>query len=121
MVTGFRRAAVALAAAALLFCEDAQVVRLRADLEFLTSEPMAGRVSLSPQADIAARYSAAEFQKAGLETQLQEFPLVAYRGDPKGRRLLLTRGGVKKPLPDFTGGFFRDVDIQAAVVFAGYG
>jgi len=40
--------------------------RLRADLDFLTSDVLAGRLSLTPQADIAARYISAEFQKAGL-------------------------------------------------------
>src|ERR1044072_4090855 len=66
--------------------------RLRADLAFLTSEPLAGRVSLTPQADVAALYIAAEFQKAGLQPAngnsfLQAFPLVAFRGDAPARRL----------------------------------
>lgn len=101
--------------------EDAQRIRLRADLDFLTSPVLAGRVSLSPEAEISARYIAAEFQKAGLDSQLQEFPLVAYRTDLQGRRLSMTRAGVTQRLHDFTGGFYRDVDVKAPVVFAGYG
>lgn len=99
----------------------AQETRLRADLDFLTSGVLAGRVSLSPEAEIASRYVAAEFERAGLETRLQEFPLVAYRADPQSHRLTLTRGNATRPLPEFAGGFYRDVDLKAPVVFAGYG
>lgn len=101
--------------------EDTQQIRLRADLDFLTSPALAGRVSLSPEAEISARYIAAEFQKAGLHSELQQFPLVAYRTDPQERRLSMTRGGATQALPGFTGGFYRDVDVKAPVVFAGYG
>ena len=102
--------------------------RLRADLQFLTSDVLAGRLSLTPQADIAARYIAAEFARSGLQpasgaSYLQEFPLVAYRPEASGRQLLLTRAGGTKAFrsEDFAGGFFRDVDVKAAVVFCGYG
>jgi hypothetical protein len=103
--------------------------RLRADLAFLTSNPLAGRLSLTPQADIAALYIAAEFQKAGLQpgngnSYLQEFPLVQYRGDAKARRLAVTRNGRTRQLQsgsDFTGAFYREAHAHAPVVFAGYG
>src|SRR4051812_23792764 len=76
--------------------------RLRADLDFLTSEALAGRVSLSPQAEIAARYIAADFQRTGLApaggSYLQEFPLIAYRSDPVQRAMSLRRGGSTKML-----------------------
>src|SRR5436305_14079463 len=53
-----------------LLCQTPDVVpqrnRLRADLDFLTSEALAGRVSLSPEAEISARYIAADFQRTGL-------------------------------------------------------
>lgn len=120
------RAAAALWLSAVLCAQappdaGAQEARLRADLDFLTSGVLAGRVSLSPQAEIASRYIAAEFQRAGLEARLQEFPLVAYRADAKSHQLFLTRGGATRPLAEFAGGFYRDVDIKAPVVFAGYG
>jgi hypothetical protein len=102
--------------------------RVRADLRYLTSEKLAGRVSLSPEADLAAHYIADEFRKAGLkaangESYLQEFPLIAYRTDASSHTLLVTRQGESKaiPTPAFTGGFNRDIDIKGAVVFAGYG
>ena len=121
MAVALVRTALVVCATALLGAQDAQETRLRADLEFLTSDVLAGRESLTPQAEIASRYIAAEFQKAGLKTQLQPFPLVAYRADPKQRQLVLTRSGSAIPLHQFTGGFYRDVDIKAPVVFAGYG
>ena len=103
--------------------------RLRGDLAFLTSEPLAGRLSLTPQADIAALYLAAEFQKAGLrpangESYLQAFPVVQYRGSAERRKLSVTRNGQKKVFrsgPDFTGAFYREARIEGPLVFAGYG
>lgn len=110
--------------------DEPQSRRLRADLEFLASDDLAGRVSLSHEADIAARYIAASFQQSGLapaagNSYLQEFPLVAYRMDPRKRSMKLTRGGLQKawkPGTDFTGAFSRDVRIgPSPVVFAGFG
>ena len=115
------RLASAFCASVLLIAQDAQQTRLRADLDFLTSDVLAGRVSLSPQAEIAARFIDAEFRKAGLTSQLQAFPVVGYQSDPKQRQLLLTRGGSSRPLHEFTGGFYRDIAVRAPVVFAGYG
>lgn len=115
------RLASAFCASALLIGQDAQQTRLRADLDFLTSDVLAGRVSLSPQAEIAARFIDAEFRKAGLTSQLQAFPVVGYRSDPKQRQLMLTRGGSRRPLHEINGGFYRDIAIRAPVVFAGYG
>jgi hypothetical protein len=102
--------------------------RLRADLDFLTSEALGGRVSLSPQAEISARYIAADFQRSGLEpaggSYLQEFPLIAYRSDPARRAMTLRRDGHTRTFragADFTGAFSREVRVGAPVVFAGYG
>jgi hypothetical protein len=51
-----------------LLCQTAHTgprqERLRADPNFLISEALAGRASLSPQAEIAARYIASAFQSA---------------------------------------------------------
>ncbi len=102
--------------------------RLQADLEFLTSDALAGRVSLSPQAEIAARFIAADFQRTGLQpvagSYLQEFPLIGYRADPSKRAMTLRRAAASKAFTagtDFAGAFSRDVRVQAPVVFAGYG
>ena len=120
--------------AADLFCQTADVRpqsrRLRADLQFLCSDALAGRASLSHEAEIAARYIAAEFERIGLQplagsSYLQEFPMIAYRADPGKRKLALLRGGATKPFTpgvDFTGVFSRDVKIEARpLVFVGYG
>ena len=120
--------------AADLFCQTADVRpqsrRLRADLQFLCSDALAGRASLSHEAEIAARYVAAEFERIGLQplvgsSYLQEFPMIAYRADPGKRKLALLRGGAAKPFTpgvDFTGVFSRDVKIEARpLVFVGYG
>ena len=124
-------AVLCLAAASL--CQTADVApqsrRLRAELEFLASDTLRGRVSLSPEADVTARYIAASFERSGLKpaadgSYLQEFPLIGYRADPARRALKLTRAGVDtvfRPGTDFTGAFYRDVHITAPVVFAGYG
>src|SRR4051812_20311530 len=115
-----------------LLCQTPGVLprrtRLRADLDFLTSEALAGRVSLSPQAEISARYIAADFQRSGLApvsgSYLQEFPLIAYRSDPAQRAMSLRRGGATTSYragADFTAAFSRNVDLHAPVVFAGYG
>jgi len=103
--------------------------RLRADLAFLTSTPLAGRLSLTPQADIAALYIAAEFQKAGLrpaygDTFLQQFPLVAYRSDAAARRLAVTHDGHTTQFQggaDFSGSFYREAHVEAPLAFVGYG
>jgi hypothetical protein len=121
------RLALAFCALSGLLCQSSS--RLRADLDFLTSDVLAGRLSLTPQAEIAARYIAADFQKTGLApangaSYLQEFPLIAYRADPGARKLVLTRKGAGKAFhagSDFTGSFYRDIDIRGPVVFAGYG
>ena len=57
--------------------------RMRADLQYLCSEKLRGRASLSPGADLAARYIAVAFKKAGLAPAagdsgfLQQFLLIA--------------------------------------------
>lgn len=107
-----------------------QRLRMRADLDFLCSDALAGRVSLSPQANAAAQFLAAEFAKAGLHPAaggsfLQPFPLIAYRADPSLRRLVLQREGSTRTLQpgsDFSGVFPRDLHIAPTpVVFAGFG
>jgi Zn-dependent M28 family amino/carboxypeptidase len=129
----FRIAALgSLYLAGALLCQTADIGpqqrRLRADLDFLTSGVLAGRLSLSPEAEIAARYIASDFERTGLQpasgsSYLQEFPLIAYRSDPQERALTLTRGGVAKVFPsaDIGGGFKNEVRVSAPVAFAGYG
>ena len=120
------RIAIALAALAAA-AQTPNGARLRADLDFLASDALEGRASLSRAADISALYIAADFARSGLKpaaangSYLQEFPLIGYRGNPAGRSLTMTRAGVDKPFRAFSGGFARDVHVRAPAVFVGYG
>jgi hypothetical protein len=103
--------------------------RTKADLEFLCSEELAGRLSMERGSDVAARYIAAEFQKAGLlpangTSYLQSFPLVEFGIDAPASRLSLTRDGRTQQFAhgaQFSSRFFRNAEVRGAVVFAGYG
>ena len=103
--------------------------RVRADLDYLCSEKLAGRLSLSPAADAAARYVADGFRQAGLKpaagnSYLQRFPLVAYAPTGRSAGMAMLRGGRRIELhygADFRGGSWREVAITAPLAFAGYG
>ncbi len=107
---------------------------LRADLTFLTSDALRGRMSLEPGDDAAIAWIAAEFAKAGLQpaahdaagqpSWFQPVPLIEYRPDAKASFLVLGggSGGEKRfAPPEFAGGYRDDVDLTAPLVFAGYG
>src|ERR1700759_3286721 len=105
---------------------------LRADLYFLASDGMRGRMSLDPGDEAAAEWVKSEFIKAGLEpavknaeggnSYLQDVPLIEYRPNREANFLELTRGGRTKQwhAPEITGGFHDDVELSASVGFAGY-
>jgi hypothetical protein len=106
---------------------------LRADLGFVASDALQGRMSLQPGDDAAVQWIASEFAKAGLEplatdasgnkTFLQPVPLIEYRPDRKASFVALKRSGSEKKwqFPDVLGGYHDNVDVSAPVVFAGYG
>lgn len=102
---------------------------LRADLAFLASDALEGRLALQPGDDAAAEWVASEFQKAGLKgaakdgSYLQPVPLIAYRADRGQSYIELRRGSETKSwkFPDAYGDFPHDVDVAAPVVFAGFG
>jgi hypothetical protein len=106
---------------------------LRADIGFLASDALQGRLSLQPGDDAAVQWIASEFAKAGLKPAatdaqgqrsfLQAVPLIEYRPDTKNTGLSLNRQGktVSWKSPDVSGSFPSDVDVKAPVVFAGYG
>ena len=101
---------------------------LRADLTFLASDALQGRMSLQPGDDVAIQWIASEFAKAGLQpaadgSYLQPVELVEYRGDRAQSFVSLRRSGNEKQwkYPDILGAYRADVDVSADVVFAGYG
>ena len=103
--------------------------RMRADLEFLASPPVAGRASLTQGADAAAWFLATELRKAGLQPAngdsfLQPFDVVPLRLDRERSSVTVRHAGgeqrfapVAVSFPDPT----RDIDLALDVVFAGYG
>jgi hypothetical protein len=101
---------------------------LRADLTFLASDALEGRMSLQNGDTVAIRWIASEFAKAGLEPAarggfFQPVDLVEYRGDREQSYVALQRGGSEKQwkFPDALGSYHSDVDVTAEVIFAGFG
>jgi len=101
---------------------------LRADLTFLASDALQGRMSSQTGDDVAIQWIASEFAKAGLKPAanggfLQAVELIEYRGDREHSYVALKRGSSEKQwkFPDAFGGFRADVDLTADVIFAGFG
>jgi hypothetical protein len=97
---------------------------LRADLDFLASDSLEGRMSLQPGDDAAGQWVASEFAKAGLKPAsdggfFQPVPLVEFRNDRDSSFIKMNDKQYK--FPDAYGSFFKDVDVTAPVVFAGFG
>lgn len=81
--------------------ESITPTELRMHLEFLASDELGGRYTLSPSFAIAARYLAAHLQAYGFHGAskgnfLQSFDVVSTKADPSKTTLELTLGG--KPL-----------------------
>jgi hypothetical protein len=101
---------------------------LRADLTFVASDALEGRMSLQNGDEVAIQWIASEFAKAGLEPAakgsfLQPVELVEYRGDREHSYVALKRGGSETQwkFPEALGSYRADVDVTAEVVFAGFG
>jgi hypothetical protein len=101
---------------------------LKANLTFLASDALQGRMSLEPGDDAAAQWIASEFAKHGLKpaaagSYLQPVALVEFRADRAQSFVALTRASTEKQwkFPDAYGVFPRDVDLTASVIFAGFG
>ena len=102
---------------------------LHADLEFLAAPEFEGRLSLQRSSELAARWVAAEFQRAGLKplvpgnSYLQPVPMLEYRVDRASSGLTITRNGQthRYSFPDAYGNFPADVDLNAPIIFAGFG
>ena len=106
---------------------------LRADLGFIASGALQGRMSLQPGDDAAVEWTSAEFAKAGLQPAavdergrasfLQSVPLIEYRTNRAENHLTLHAGAATRTwrAPDIVGAYRDDIDLTAPVVFAGYG
>src|SRR5262245_31268136 len=86
---------------------------LRADLTFLASDALEGRMSLQRGSEVAINFIAAEFAKAGLkpltgDSYLQVVELIEYRADQRAMGIKLMRGGNEQRYEspkDFIGSF----------------
>lgn len=101
---------------------------MRADLTFLASDALEGRLSLQRGSEVAIQWISSEFSKAGLkpaagDSFLQPLTLIEFRTDRQESRLLLTVHGIKQTLrfPDAYGSFPNDLTATGPVLFAGYG
>ena len=113
--------------------EHLRLEDLKADLYFLASDALQGRMSLQAGDDAATQWVASEFAKAGLlpaaqdaggkASYFQAVPLLEFRGDRSMSFVKFTRDGQSFQWyrPDVIGAFRDDVDITAPLVFAGYG
>jgi hypothetical protein len=98
---------------------------LRADLTFLASDSLEGRMSLERGSEVAIQWIAAEFAKAGLkpivdDSYLQPVPLVEYRGDRQLSSLTLKING-KSETAQATGNYPNDGTYSGKIDFAGFG
>ena len=106
---------------------------LRSDLTYLSSDALQGRLSLQPGDEMAIKWIAEQFAKAGLTpavtdaagktSYLQQLKLIEFVPDRAAATLTLARGGKLTVWhsPKAFGAFKRAVDETAPVVFAGYG
>src|SRR5262245_63233634 len=102
---------------------------LRADLAFLASDALEGRMSLQRGSEVAINFIAAEFARAGLkpllgDSYLQPVELIEYRADARAMSVKLLRGGGEQRYEspkDFIGSFPIEMTVSAPMVFAGYG
>lgn len=102
--------------------------RLRADLTFLTSPPLNGRLSLERGSDVAVHWIASEFAKAGLKAPfegayLQPVPLIEYRADRENSWVTIRVNGQEKKYqaPQASASFPVSTTISGEIVFAGFG
>ena len=106
---------------------------LRRDLTYLSSDELGGRMSLQPGDELATRWIARQFAKAGLQPPvkgnagkpgyLQPFTLIEYRPDRDASSITLKRAGKTTAwrAPQAVGGYKHAVDLTAPVIFAGFG
>jgi hypothetical protein len=108
--------------------DSIQPARLKADLTFLSSDALEGRLSLQRGSEIAIQWIASEFAKAGLkplvsDSYLQPVPLIEFSADRALTSLTLARDGQNEIFhaPDATATFAHEVAVSGRVVFAGFG
>jgi Peptidase family M28/PA domain len=101
---------------------------LKADVAFLASDALQGRMSLTTGSEAAIEWIKSEFEKAGLApaangSYLQPVPLWEFRIDREQSFLRIDVHGEEQTFkyPEAYGQFRQDVNITGPLVFAGYG
>lgn len=101
---------------------------LRADLQFLASDALQGRMSLQPGDDVAVQWIVSEFGKAGLKPAanggfLQPVPLIEFRNDRSQSYVALRRGATEEQwkFPESYSSFPNNIDVAGDLVYAGFG
>jgi hypothetical protein len=101
---------------------------LEADVSFLASDPLQGRLSLATGSEVAIEWIKSEFEKAGLKpaangSYLQPVPLWEFRNDRGQSFLRIEIRGKQQTFryPDAYGQFPENVNTTAPLIFAGYG
>jgi hypothetical protein len=102
--------------------------RLRADVHFLASRALEGRLSLQRGGDVAAEWVASEFAKVGLDplpggSYVQPVPLIEFRRDDRETFLVVRRpdGTQTYRSPAISPRFPDDLRVRGGLVFAGFG
>ena len=92
---------------------------MKADLTFLSSPELEGRLSLQRGSEVAVQWIASEFTKAGIKPVIQKTALIEFKMDAQASGLTVkTSAGTKTyRSPDATAAFPQDVDLSAPVVF----
>jgi hypothetical protein len=87
--------------------DDITAGKMRADLFFLASDAMQGRMSLERGDDVAIQWIVSEFTKAGLkplvgDSYLQPVPLIEYKMDRARTGLTIRTQGTVREFRDLT-------------------
>ncbi|WP_263382579.1 M28 family peptidase [Granulicella arctica] len=110
-----------------------QQADIRRDLTYISSDELAGRMSLQPGDEQAIQWIADQFKTAGLQpivrdasgkpTYLQPITLIGFRPDRAASTVSLTRAGKTTVwhAPEAFGAYKRAVDVTAPMAFAGFG
>ena len=101
---------------------------LKEHLEFLASDQLGGRYTLSPSFAIAAQYLATRlkafgYKPAGDSGYFQTFDLLTIKPEPEKMSGTMTVGGQKTDLSfgDFVNAGSKGGEVSGGIVFAGYG
>jgi len=106
--------------------------RLRSHIKFLSNDALEGRGTGARGGEIAAKYIASQLEALGLKgagdhgSFFQPVSLVGVKADPNTKLTISGRGGKESfkfadEFVAFTGAQTEDVDVDADLVFVGYG